>query len=142
MTAEAFLDTNILVYAYDSSEPRKQAVAQELLTCGLEQESAVLSAQVLGEFFVVITRKVAVPMTPQEARSLVDLFCALPVVDTDISLVRRAIDTRQTYQLSYWDGLIIAAAERAGCRRILSEDLNSGQEYHGIRVDNPFSVEG
>ena len=134
-----FFDTNVLVYVYDSSEPRKRAQAFELLVRAMEQESAVLSAQVLGEFFNTVTRKIAHPLSDDEAEEVIREVAILPVVELDLPLVQRAISTCRRYQISYWDSLIIAAAERAGCTRILSEDLNQGQSYNGILVVNPFS---
>ena len=134
-----FFDTNVLVYVYDSSEPRKRAQAFELLVRAMEQESAVLSAQVLGEFFITVTRKIAHPLSDDEAEEVIREVAILPVVELDLPLVQRAISTCRRYQITYWDSLIIAAAERAGCTRILSEDLNQGQSYNGILVVNPFS---
>ena len=138
MAARVFLDTNVLVYAYDLHAPAKQARAQTLLTEGIEQENAVVSSQVLGEFFVLVTKQIESPLPAEEARELIDLFGALPVVAIDLNLVRRAIDTHRQYQISYWDALIVAAAERAGCGRILSEDFSSGQSYHQLVAENPF----
>ncbi len=138
MKDRVFLDTNILVYAYDRSDLRKQAIAQQLLMNGMENESAVLSVQVLGEFFTVVTRRIKRPMNPAEAREAIELFSNLIVQEIDLGLVQRAIDTIKSYKISYWDALIIAAAERARCKRILSEDLNDSQLYNGISVVNPF----
>ena len=138
MNDSAFLDTNILVYAYDQHEPRKQRKAQELITDGIEQENLFLSVQVLGEFFNVVTRHIPRPMTPDEAREIIGTMSILPVQEIDLALVNRAIDTHKSYQISYWDALIVSAAERAGCTSILSEDLGEGQAYHNIVVHNPF----
>jgi predicted nucleic acid-binding protein len=138
MKDKSFLDTNILVYAYDRHDHRKQKTAQALLTEGIEKEKAVLSVQVLGEFFNVVTRFIKEPMTPDEAKGAVFLFSHLPVQDIDLDLVNRAIDTHKMYRISYWDALIVAAAERAQCKLILSEDLSDGQTYHGVIVSNPF----
>jgi predicted nucleic acid-binding protein len=139
MSDKHFLDTNILVYAYDSSDPEKQATAQKLLTQGIEQEDAVLSAQVLGEFFVVVTRRIKEPLSPEQAEQVIDLLSILPVVEVDAKLVKRAILLHKESQASYWDSLIVSAAERAGCTKILSEDLNAGQAYLDVRVENPFA---
>ena len=138
MSASVFLDTNILVYAYDSSEPGRQAKAQKLLTGGLEQENAVISAQVLGEFFVVVTRRIREPFSAEQAGQVIGLLGTLPVVEIDLKLVERAISIHEEARISYWDALIVAAAERAGCAKILSEDLNAGQVYCGVKVENPF----
>jgi predicted nucleic acid-binding protein len=138
MNDRVFLDTNILVYAYDSHNPTKQTIAQELLIKGLESESAVLSVQVLGEFFSVVTRQIKPPMSPEDAKMAIELFGNMITQEIDLAMVQRAIDTLQTYRISYWDALIVAAAERAHCKNILSEDLNDSQRYNGISVLNPF----
>lgn len=135
---KVFLDTNIIVYAYDKHEPEKMEKARLLLKSGIAEESAVLSSQVLGEFFVVVTRRINKPLSADEAMEIIDLLSVLPVAEIDLSLVRRAVGTCKEYGISYWDSLIVAAAGRAGCRKILSEDLNNGQSYNGIVVENPF----
>ena len=133
-----FFDANILVYAYDPRDPVKQAVAQRLLAGAIANDTGALSAQVLGEFFTVSTRRVVPPLSIGEAAHVIERVSVLPVVALDLPLVRRAVSTCQRYQISYWDALIIAAAERAGCTRIFSEDLNAGQSYNGIPLVNPF----
>jgi len=138
MKDRVFLDTNILVYAYDRHDPRKQGIAQSLLIDGMENESAALSVQVLGEFFNVVTRQIKQPMTTDEAKEAIELFSNLLIQEIDLAMVERAIDTHKIYRISYWDALIVSAAERAGCKRILSEDLNDGQLYHSIPISNPF----
>jgi predicted nucleic acid-binding protein len=140
MRDRTFLDTNILVYAYDEHEPKKQQKAQNILTDGIEQESSVLSVQVLGEFFNVVTRHVPQPMSSDEALEIIDMLSILPVQEIDLTMVKRAIDTHKTYQISYWDSLIVSAAERAGCTLLLSEDLSDGQTYQNILVHNPFKA--
>ena len=133
-----FFDTNILVYASDVSEPDKQSLAIELVENAVENGSGVLSAQVLGEFFNSVTRRIRRPLSMDEAELLIEKYSVMPVVELDLELVKRAVATSGRYQVSYWDALIIAAAERAGCARIISEDLNPGQSYHGVVVVNPF----
>ena len=139
MSDRAFLDTNILVYAYDQHEPHKQRKAQELITDGIEKENLLISVQVLGEFFNVVTRHIPQPMTPDEAQEIIAAISILPVQEIDLAMVNRAIDTHKTYRISYWGALIVTAAERAGCTLILSEDLSDGQTYHNIVVRNPFT---
>ena len=141
MNDRVFLDTNILVYAYDQHDPQKQTKAQGLLTTGIEQENLFLSVQVLGEFFNVVTRHIPKPMSSGEAKDIINTLRILPVQDIDRTMVKRAIDTHEMYQISYWDSLIVSAAERAGCGIILSEDLSDGQTYHNILVNNPFTDE-
>jgi predicted nucleic acid-binding protein len=138
MTDNSFLDTNILVYSYDTHDAVKQEKAQAILAGGVASETCFLSVQVLGEFFNVVTKQIQDPMSPEEAKKIVDILCFMPVLDIDLAMVKRAIDTHIVYYISYWDALIIAAAERAECKQIYSEDLNHGQIYNDIRVKNPF----
>lgn len=137
MTDRTFVDTNVWVYALDDADPAKQDRAREVLAPGPETD-VVISAQVLGEFFVVVTRKLARRVPAPEAEQLVDRMSQLPVVPVDAPLVRAAIAMSLSRSLSYWDALIVAAAEAAGCRRILSEDLAHGETYGTVRVENPF----
>ena len=138
MKDKVFLDTNILVYAYDRHDPRKQGIAQSLLLDLVESESGALSVQVLGEFFIVVTRHIKNPMTSDETKKAIELFSNFLIQEIDLAMVERAIDTHKIYRISYWDALIVSAAERVGCKRILSEDLNDGQRYHNLAVFNPF----
>jgi predicted nucleic acid-binding protein len=140
MSDKVFLDTNILVYAYDENEPKKQQKAQDILTDGIEQESSFLSVQVLGEFFNVVTRHIPQPMSSDEALEIIDMLSIMPVQEIDLTMVKRAIDTHKTYKISYWDSLILSAAERAGCTMLFSEDLSDGQTYQNILVRNPFKI--
>ncbi len=133
-----FIDTNILVYAFDKKEPEKQKIAADLLSQAIIDESAIISTQVLSEFYTVITQKIRRPLTPMRALALIDIIAVLPVQEIDLDLVKRAIGTSHRYGISYWDSLIVAAAERGGCTRLISEDLNSGQSYHDIIVHDPF----
>ena len=139
MSGRVFIDSNILVYAYDASEPSKREIAQQVLRDAVRDGNGVISTQVLGEFLNVVTRKILVPMKISEARTVIGILSILPVVGIDLSLVERAVDTCESYQVSYWDALILAAAERASCAEVLSEDLGDGQSYRGVRVRNPFA---
>lgn len=140
MADRDFFDTNIVVYAVDHRDLEKQTRARALLTDAIENDTGALSTQVLNEFFTVSTsrRRVPQPLSPADARLIVEQISIMPVVAVDLPLVRNAIDTSQRYGIAYWDGLIVAAAERAGCTRLLSEDLNPGQIYNGVRAFNPF----
>ena len=138
MTDRVFLDTNILVYAYDSHEPARQQQAQSVILEGIRCQNAAVSSQVFGEFFTVVTRKIKQPLTASEAQEVIGDLSILDVIDIDLNLVNRAIDTHRQSQISYWDSLIIAAAERASCESLLSEDMNAGQCYNGVVVINPF----
>ncbi|MDE2688456.1 MAG: PIN domain-containing protein [Chloroflexota bacterium] len=134
-----FIDTNILVYAYDSADPAKQQQARHILRSGITEETAVLSAQVLGEFFTVATSRIAEPLTAEEAEDVIRTLSVLPVVEIDLRLVLHATDIHRLYGINYWDSLIVAAAQRTGCTQILTEDLNAGQSYQDVLAVNPFS---
>ncbi|HET8928239.1 MAG TPA: PIN domain-containing protein [Microbacterium sp.] len=130
----AFLDTDVLVYAFDRSDDRKRRLAIEVI----ERAPFVVSAQVLGEFYVTVTRKLAVPLPADDAARAVGRLSALAVVPTDAALVAAAVETVRAHQVSYWDALIIEAAAVAGCDVLLSEDLADGSVMRGVRIENPF----
>jgi len=125
MSALEFLDTNVLVYAYDPSEPRKRQIAQNLVRRAVAGEIAA-SSQVLGEFAARLLHKLKPAAKPEDVMT----------VDGDVIL--RAVRAQADYGIHFYDGMIVAAAERGGCQKIWSEDLNAGQEYFGIAVENPF----
>lgn len=137
MSGRTFLDTNVLVYLFDNDEQDKQDCSREILE-DAEPGELVLSTQVLSEFYVTVTRKLAQPLEPALAAEAVDWFGLLNVLSTDTALVKRAIQTSRVSQISYWDGLVVAAATRAGCERLLTEDLNDGQQFGPVKVENPF----
>ena len=137
MSALEFLDTNILVYAYDRSEPRKQQIAQGLVRRAVAGEIAV-SSQVLGEFTATLLHKLSPPATPEDLMALLDALGPIKLVPIDGDVVLRAVHARAQYGVHFCDGMILAAAERGGCQRIWSEDLNAGQQYFGCVVENPF----
>jgi predicted nucleic acid-binding protein len=97
-----------------------------------------LSAQVLGEFYTVVTRKLAQPIAQAVATAIVDQLSLLPIVPIDATLVKAAIQTSRSSQLSYWDGLIVVCAAAGKCERLLSENLNDGQLIGSVRIENPF----
>lgn len=138
MSAPEFLDTNILVYAYDSSAPKKQVIAQRLVRAALAGQS-VVSVQVLAEFSATLLHKLSPALRPNDVALLLDAFGPIKVISPDAEMVRRAVDARANYNIHFYDGMIVAAAEKAGCKRIWSEDLASGQEYFGVTVENPFN---
>jgi predicted nucleic acid-binding protein len=137
MSGPDFLDTNILVYAYSPGDARKQKIAQEIVGRALSREG-IVSSQVLAEFAATLLHKVAPPMRAEEVLIALDALGAIRLVHPDHGLVRRAVEARAAYGIHFYDGMIVAAAERGGCRRILTEDLNAGQEYFQISVENPF----
>lgn len=131
-----FVDTNVAVYVFDRGSEVRRRQAIELFASPPDQ--LVVSTQVLSEFFSVITRKLEPPLNPAQAGGATRQLAALPVVATDRSLVLSAIDTAAEHQLALWDALIVEAAVRGGCDRILTEDLGDGQEIRGVRIENPF----
>jgi predicted nucleic acid-binding protein len=137
MSGADFLDTNVVVYAYDGSNPKKQQLARQLLK-GAVTGKVVISTQVLAEFSAIMLHKVSPPATADAVMEGLDALASIRLIIPDAELVRRAIETRSSYGIHFYDGLIVAAAERAGCARIWSEDFNDGQKYFGVAVENPF----
>ena len=138
MSAPDFLDTNVLVYAYDPGDRRKQRAAQELVRKALAGEM-LLSAQVLAEFAATLLHKMSPPARPGDVKAALDALWPIRVIASDAEMVRRAVEAKAEYGLHFYDGMIVAAAERGGCGRIWSEDLNPGQKYFGVAVENPFA---
>lgn len=137
MSAKTFVDTNVLVYAVDSESPAKQQRAHEILE-QLRISGFVISAQVMQEFYVNTTRKLPRPLPPELAlRALYELKDFV-VVPTDADLVLEGIELAQRHQLSLWDALIVKSALAAGCTRLLTEDLQDGQRFGGLEIENPF----
>jgi len=141
MTEPTFVDTNVWVYAVDSADPAKRERALEVLSPAPGRD-LVISTQVVSEFYAVVTRKLAVPLSPDDAEAMARQLLALPVVAVDASLVASAIAGSREWQVAVWDALIIRAAEVAGCRRVLSEDLADGRAYGSVTVENPFARGG
>ncbi|MDT8450795.1 MAG: PIN domain-containing protein [Wenzhouxiangellaceae bacterium] len=137
MKTDCFLDTNVLVYAVasDPAQESKRAAALALI----EREEFALSAQVLQEFFVTVTRKLDRSLSGAQAMEWIEQFEAFPCMPVDAALVKIAAEISERYRISYWDGAVIAAARRAGAAVLYSEDLNDGQIYDSVRVVNPFA---
>lgn len=136
MAVDCLLDTNVLVYAVSSApaEASKSARARELL----RDVDFGLSAQVLQEFYVTVTRKIRKPLSPEHAVALLDEYRAFPMVPTDHPLILAAVEVSLRYRISYWDGAIVAAAEALEAPILYTEDLSHGQQYGSVRVVNPF----
>ena len=136
MNVDLFLDTNILVYAAtcDEHQTLKKGRALDIIC----SESFALSAQVIQEFYVVVTRKLGTPLSSVQALEWIDQLSEFPCVSVDSSLVKTGAKLSDRYKMSYWDGAIIAAAQIAGATRLHSEDLNHGQKYGTVMVENPF----
>ena len=131
-----FVDTNVVVYAFDRSDANKQRIAIEILE---GSERLVLSTQVLLETWWVLTRRLTEPLEEGKASEVIDRLSELPVVSTDPQLVKQAINTCRRFNIAIWDAMIIGAARAAGCNRVLSEDLQPGQDFAGVAVENPFA---
>jgi predicted nucleic acid-binding protein len=136
MSVECFLDTNVLVYAVSSAEAdaAKQAKALALV----EEADFGLSAQVLQEFYVTVTRKIRRPLAPDQAVALMEQYRLFPTVPTDYPLIVAAVEISLRYGVSYWDGAILAAAEVLEAPVLYTEDLAHGQLYGRVTALNPF----
>jgi predicted nucleic acid-binding protein len=134
--ARTFLDSNILVYAEDSAAPVKQKKAIDLIVEHGSKRTGVVSLQVLGEYFFAATRKIH--LDPGTARSQVEFYSRFHLVEPTVSDVLAAIDLHRLHRFSYWDSLILQCAIRSGCRVLLSEDMQHGQEFNGVKIVNPF----
>jgi len=137
MPAADFIDTNVLVYAYDPSDERKQRIARDLVRSALNGGIST-SVQVLAEFAATLLHKMSPAASPEDVSTVLDALGPIPVITPDAGIVRRAVEARRQYGVHFYDGMIVAAAERGGCNRIWSEDLNDGQSYFGVVVENPF----
>lgn len=138
---KSFVDTNVLVYAFDRSDPGRQQRAAELLSDLLERKAAVLSVQVLREFYVVVRHKIAVPISHDQACSIISSLAVLHVIDDTLPLLEEGLEVCHENQLSLWDALIVVAARAGGCAVLYTEDLTHGQVIRGIQVKNPFAKE-
>ncbi len=131
-----FIDTNILVYAEAADSPIKKKTALELLKQHYIQGSGVLSTQVLQEYCNVAIKKLKLPIG--HIRSQLDIYEQFEVIQVTASLIRCALDLHQTRSVSFYDALILASAQTAGCAAVLSEDMNAGEVVNGVRIVNPF----
>jgi len=135
----AFVDTNVLVYLFDGEDEARQRHARELIATLVRARSLVVSSQVLGELYVTVTRKLAVPLPHDDAARAIDALSVFPVIAIDVDLVRRAVARCRQEPLSYWDALIVEAAVEAGAATLYTEDLQAGQSYRDITVVDPFA---
>lgn len=133
-----FVDTNILVYAFDASANTKQTAAKALIERLWDSGTGCLSVQVLQEFFVTVTRKVAKPLAVGEAADRIREFSAWKVFAPSADDVLAAIAIQQQSDLSFWDAMIVRAAAETQCGVLWTEDLNDGQSIRGVRIRSPF----
>lgn len=133
-----FVDTNVLIYAHNLDAGRKHEIARGILDELWRERRGVLSAQVLQEFYVNVTRKIAVPLARHSARLVVETYGAW-CVETTLSEISTAFHIEDEAKISFWDALIVASAVKSRAERILSEDLNAGQRIAGVLIENPFA---
>ena len=138
MSVKAFVDTNILIYAHDIDAVAKHELAKQILQELWAQQTGVLSMQVLQEFYVNVTRKIASPLSRASARAIVNSYMVW-CIETTPAEISAAFRLEDEAHIGFWDALIVAAAVKAGAERILSEDLNAGQTIAGVRIENPFA---
>jgi predicted nucleic acid-binding protein len=135
-----FFDTNVLIYLFDEDSPNKAAVARQLYARLAREKSGLVSVQVLQEFFVTLSKKFTVTLSPDDVeREVRDLSALLKVIETDVSLVLDSITLSRRYRLSFWDGLIIQAALRGGASVLYTEDLQDGQVIDSLTIKDPFA---
>lgn len=138
MSGNVFVDTNVFVYLFDSDESEKQDAARSLLDHLSNTATIVVSTQVLQEFYVSVTRKLAKPLPPQTAMEATRRLSTYRVVQVDPAMIFTAIALCEKDKTSFWDALIVRAALESGCELLVSEDMQHGRRFEDLRVDNPF----
>lgn len=136
MSVECFLDTNVLVYAVSAHPDDVEKKTRALQV--IQTTDFGLSTQVFQEFYVTVTRKISIPMSPARAIAFLNEFRLFQGVAIDYALVLEGIEASLRYKVSYWDGAIVAAANALGCKILYSEDFNHGQFYGSVQAINPF----
>lgn len=137
-----FLDTNVIVYAYDREAGRKREIARDLLIGLWNDGGGVLSSQILQELYVTVTRKIGRPLAADEAAEIVEDFLSWDVIANDGEAVLQAIKIQIKEKVSFWDALVVAAAQKGGAEILLIEDLSDGRRFGGLIVRNPFAQSG
>ena len=138
MSGKVFVDTNILIYAHDLDAGQRNALSADILRDLWENRVGIISTQVLQEFYVNVTRKIENPLPKSKARGIIESYLAWPVELNDAKTVLAASEIEERHMLSFWDALIVASARNADAEKILTEDLNHGQQIEGILIENPF----
>lgn len=136
--SRVFLDTNVLVYMFDRDEPAKRARATRIFQALAEEGAALLSTQVLQEFYAVSTGRLRATLTPAEAGAALEAFAQLPIVTVTPDVVLGAVRLHRSDSISFWDALIIQAALFGGAHTLYSEDLQHGRRFGDLLVENPF----
>ena len=140
MTVPVFVDTNVFVYRHDSSDPSKQACAEQWIELLVHSRSGRLSFQVLQELYVSLTHERRLNFDRSEAQEIVKVLATWQPVAADLAMLNRAWVLQDRFLLSWWDALIIAAAQTCECKVLLTEDLQDGQEFGAVQVVNPFAA--
>ena len=138
MATRSFVDTNVLIYAEVSDAPVKQRVALDLLKRLYDEALGVLSTQVLQEYCNVALKKLHLPA--RHVRAQLDLYGQFEVIHVTPAIIHAALDLHQTRSIGFYDAIIVATAQTAGCDIVLSEDMNTGESLAGIRIVNPFAA--
>jgi len=138
----SFVDTNVLVYLFDRDSPHKRTIARNIFKNEGLSGNLILSTQVLQEFYVSVTRKLATPLNAEAAYRATLHLSFLPLVIIESSLVLSAIRRSRQFSLSFWDALIVQSALQAGVERLWSEDMQDGQVIEDLRIENPFARTG
>ncbi len=133
---KVFIDSNILVYSLDKNSKEKQKIVRETLNDIEEKDAPVISTQVLQEVYNITTTKLK--MEKLYVKNILNNYKKMEIVQVDFDIIQQGIDISILSKISFWDGLIIAAAASANCGSVLSEDMNHGQIIRGVRVVNPF----
>ncbi len=139
MSDKAFFDTNILVYAFDQSEPEKGEIARQLIYDYGCQGNLILSTQVLQEFYVATTRMGKKMLSVEDAEEIVNDFAEYPLIQIDRVIISRAMKRHQSRNFSFWDSLIVEAALESGATTLFSEDMHNSLVIDSLTISNPFS---
>lgn len=135
---KVFLDTNVLVYAYDISAGKKHEIARNIVIDLWNSRFGVLSTQVIQEFFVTITTRISKPMGKKIAKNVINDLKNWDIVINDNESILQAVEMHLQHKYSFWDSLIIQASVNGGAASLLSEDLSDGQIIDGVKIENPF----
>jgi predicted nucleic acid-binding protein len=141
MKDKVFLDTNIIVYAHDTSSGDKHKAAREIVDYLWESKRGVISVQVLQEFFVCVTQKITKPLSTKNARTILEYLSTWEVIPNDKYITLKAIDLQENHHFSFWDSLIVQAAVQSQARILFSEDLPDGQIVEDLKFLDPFKKE-
>lgn len=140
MKDKCFLDTNIFIYAIDTSPDliEKREISRHLIKEHIKDETGVISIQVLQEFYQVSTHKIQVPLSTEEALEYLHYMAVLDTIHPEFDMIVTGIRLHEKHRISFWDALIVQAALTVGCTRLLTEDLQHGFEIDHLVVENPF----